>query len=290
MLLLPLYIIMRKLGLVDTLIDDEEMPKSKKLVRIMVDLGEDELRQIVAGIAERYAAADLVGRQIVVVANLKPAKLMGVESRGMLLAATADGAPHLLFPDGDVPHQLNATYYAQRASAGLIIAEATQVSPQGKGYAFTPGIHSDEQVEGWRKVTSAVHDQGGRIVLQLWHVGRISHHSLQPEQGLPEGPTDGRPEDAVCFAYDENGNPGYVPTSPPQALDMDGILRIREQFVQAANNAYPMELRSERRRPNCQDCNNRRHSPFIKTYWRYKHTRFKPHNNGWKRNAPRRSI
>ena len=81
----------------------ERVPKSKKLVRLMVDLGEGELRQIVAGIAEQYEPEALVGRRIVVVANLKPAKLMGVESRGMLLAASVDGAPFLLSPDGEVP-------------------------------------------------------------------------------------------------------------------------------------------------------------------------------------------
>ena len=77
--------------------------------------------------------------------------------------------------EGDVPTELMARYYAQRASAGLIFTEATQVSPQGKGYAYTPGIHSDAQVEGWRRVTDAVHANGGRIALQLWHVGRMSH-------------------------------------------------------------------------------------------------------------------
>ena len=80
---------------------------------------------------------------------------------------------------------LNATYYRQRASAGLIITEASQVSPQGVGYPATPGIHSAEQVEGWRLVTDAVHQQGGRIFLQLWHVGRVSHPSLQPGGALP---------------------------------------------------------------------------------------------------------
>jgi methionyl-tRNA synthetase len=88
---------------VGTVREAEQVPKSKKLVRLMVDLGEAELRQLVAGIAERYEAADLVGRQIVVVANLKPAKLMGVESQGMLLAANLEGAPFLLAPDEEVP-------------------------------------------------------------------------------------------------------------------------------------------------------------------------------------------
>jgi N-ethylmaleimide reductase len=81
---------------------------------------------------------------------------------------------------GNVPSSLSAKYYAQRASAGLIISEATQVAPEGQGYEATPGIHSPEQIEGWRGVTRAVHTSGGRIFLQLWHVGRVSHVSLQP--------------------------------------------------------------------------------------------------------------
>src|SRR5215470_6159845 len=90
---------------------------------------------------------------------------------------------------GNVPTSLNACYYAQRASAAFIISEATQVSMQGQGYAWTPGIHSREQVEGWRLVTDAVHAAGGRIFLQLWHVGRISHPSLQPDSALPVAPS-----------------------------------------------------------------------------------------------------
>src|SRR6476469_881521 len=85
---------------------------------------------------------------------------------------------------GDVPGELNAEYYAQRAEAGLIVSEATQVSRQGQGYAWTPGIYTDAQEEGWKKVVDAVHDKGGRIALQLWHVGRISHTLLQ-ENGQP---------------------------------------------------------------------------------------------------------
>ena len=84
---------------------------------------------------------------------------------------------------GDVPQAMNVEYYAQRASAGLIITEGSQVSPQGVGYPGTPGIHTDAQVEGWRRVTDAVHGRNGRIFLQLWHVGRISHPSLQPGGG-----------------------------------------------------------------------------------------------------------
>ena len=90
---------------------------------------------------------------------------------------------------GNIPQELNATYYAQRASAGLIISEASQISQQGQGYPGTPGIHSQEQVAGWKNVTKAVHDKGGKIFLQLWHVGRISHSSHQPDQKLPVAPS-----------------------------------------------------------------------------------------------------
>jgi N-ethylmaleimide reductase len=135
---------------------------------------------------------------------------------------------------GDIPWELNATYYAQRASAGLIIAEATQVSPQGKGYAFTPGIYSDEQVEGWRKVTSAVHREGGQIILQLWHVGRISRPELQPNGQKPVAPSAIRPEGAQTF-IDETS--GMVDVLEPRALTSDEIPGIVEQYRLGAENA-----------------------------------------------------
>ena len=95
--------------------------------------------------------------------------------------------------DGNVPAEVTAQYYAQRATAGLIVTEASQVAPTAQGYPLTPGIHSDEQVAGWRKVTQAVHERGGRIFLQLWHVGRISHPALQPDSMLPVAPSAIRP-------------------------------------------------------------------------------------------------
>ena len=95
--------------------------------------------------------------------------------------------------EGNVPHALNVVYYLQRASAGLIITEGSQISPQGVGYPATPGIHSAEQIEGWKKVTAEVHDKGGHIFLQLWHVGRISHPSLQPDGQVPVAPSAIKP-------------------------------------------------------------------------------------------------
>ncbi len=132
---------------------------------------------------------------------------------------------------GNLPHALNAEYYAQRASAGLIITEATQVSPQGVGYPGTPGIHSAEQVAGWRRVTEAVHDQDGRIFLQLWHVGRISHPSLQPDGALPVAPSAIKPDGEV-FTYE-----GPQPFVTPRALETGEIPGIVAQYRQAAANA-----------------------------------------------------
>ncbi|RLK50915.1 N-ethylmaleimide reductase [Alkalispirillum mobile] len=135
---------------------------------------------------------------------------------------------------GDVPTALNAEYYAQRAGMGLIISEATQVSPQGKGYAFTPGIHSSEQVAGWRGVTEAVHRAGGRIHAQLWHVGRISRPELQPGGAQPVAPSALKPEGAMTFISAESG---MVEVLEPRALRSDEIPGVVEQYRQGAENA-----------------------------------------------------
>jgi N-ethylmaleimide reductase len=133
--------------------------------------------------------------------------------------------------EGLAPTEMMATYYRQRASAGLLITEATQVSPQGVGYPNTPGIHSDEQVEGWKRVTAAVHEQGGRIFLQLWHVGRISHPSLQPGGALPVAPSAIAPEGSV-FTYE-----GPQPFVTPRALELDEIPGVVRQFEEGAHRA-----------------------------------------------------
>src|SRR5215510_11425414 len=132
---------------------------------------------------------------------------------------------------GNIPTALNALYYAQRASAGLIISEATQVSPEGQGYIATPGIHSDEQICGWGLVTKAVHAAGGYMVLQLWHVGRISHPSFQPGGGLPVAPSAIRPK---AQAFTERG---FEPIPTPRALRTEEIPGIVEEYAQAASNA-----------------------------------------------------
>ena len=130
-----------------------------------------------------------------------------------------------------VPSSLMAEYYAQRASAGLIIAEGTNISPQGRGYAFTPGIYNDAQVEGWRQVTETVHARGGCIFPQLWHVGRVSHPSLQLGGALPVAPSAIRPE---ATSYTKAGFQACV---TPRALATAEILEIVEQYRHAARNA-----------------------------------------------------
>lgn len=134
--------------------------------------------------------------------------------------------------EGNVPTELNATYYAQRASAGLLISEATQVSTYGQGYPATPGIHSPEQVEGWKLVTDAVHARGGRIFLQLWHVGRISHPSLQPDGVLPVAPSAIAPAEGEAMTYE-----GPKPYVTPRALETDELPGIVEAYRQGAENA-----------------------------------------------------
>jgi N-ethylmaleimide reductase len=132
---------------------------------------------------------------------------------------------------GNVPGPLNATYYAQRAGAGLIVSEATQVSPQGVGYPGTPGIHSAEQVAGWKLVTDAVHAAGGRIFLQLWHVGRISHPSLQPGGALPVAPS------AIAPAGQAMTREGLKSFVTPRALETAEISGIVADYRAGARNA-----------------------------------------------------
>ncbi len=131
----------------------------------------------------------------------------------------------------NVPTDLNVLYYAQRASAGLIITEASQISAAALGYPSTPGIHSSEQIAGWKKVTDAVHARGGLIFIQLWHVGRISHPSMLPDNQLPVAPS------AICptgeaFTYD-----GMQPFVTPRALKLEEIPGLIADYVNAAKNA-----------------------------------------------------
>lgn len=132
---------------------------------------------------------------------------------------------------GHVPHSLNALYYAQRASAGLIISEASQISPRGLGYQNTPGIYSKEQIEGWKLVTEAVHDRKGKIFCQLWHVGRHSHPLLQEDGGLPFGPSE------IVETVPITTPNGKMAPVVPHAMTKNEISETIEDYVRAAQNA-----------------------------------------------------
>ncbi len=132
---------------------------------------------------------------------------------------------------GFVPSPLSVEYYGQRASAGLLISEATQVSQQGQGYQDTPGIYSKEQVAGWRQVTDRIHERGGRIFLQAWHVGRISHTSLQPNGGAPVAPSAIRANGKTFV------NNAFTEVSEPRALELSEIPGIIDSYKRGAANA-----------------------------------------------------
>lgn len=133
--------------------------------------------------------------------------------------------------EGGVPQAMNVTYYEQRASAGLIVTEATPISPMGHGYPALPGIYTDAQVAGWKKVTEAVHAKGGKIVIQLWHVGRISHPSLLPNNALPVAPSAIKPA-GKAFTYQ-----GLVDYVTPRALEAAELPAIVQDYVLATKCA-----------------------------------------------------
>ncbi len=133
--------------------------------------------------------------------------------------------------EGNVPTDLNMLYYVQRASAGLLITEGSQISLQALGYPATPGIYSQKQIKGWKKITEAVHEKGGLIFIQLWHTGRISHSSLLPDNALPVAPSSIRPRgEAVTYT-------GTQPFETPRALEIDEISGVINDYTQAAKNA-----------------------------------------------------
>lgn len=137
---------------------------------------------------------------------------------------------------GDVANELMAEYYGQRASAGLIVSEGTQIAPNGKGYAWTPGIYSDEQIQGWKKVTDAVHSKNGVIFAQLWHVGRVTHpDNINGEQ--PISSSDRIAEGVKVFVDNGTDAPGFVDTVTPRAMTHDDIQQVIGQYRQAALNA-----------------------------------------------------
>ncbi|CAK1973420.1 alkene reductase [Vibrio crassostreae] len=137
---------------------------------------------------------------------------------------------------GNSANDMMAAYYAQRASAGLIIAEGTQISPMGQGYAWTPGIYSDEQIAGWKKVTDAVHEKGGVIFAQLWHVGRVTHpDNIGGEQPISSSAI--KAENVKVFIDNGTDEPGFVDVVEPREMTKEDIKEAVEQYRQAALNA-----------------------------------------------------
>ena len=154
---------------------------------------------------------------------------LALPNRIVMAPLTRNRAP------GAVPTPLMATYYAQRASAGLLITEATAITHQAQGYADVPGLYSSEQLDGWRRVTQAVHAAGGRIVVQLWHVGRVSHTSLQPNNEAPVAPSAITAKTKTVLIQD--GVPTFVDTSAPRALRAEEIPGLVQDYRHAAMQA-----------------------------------------------------
>ncbi len=154
---------------------------------------------------------------------------MKLANRVVMAPLTRNRAPHA------IPTPLMAKYYSQRAGAGLIISEATAITQQGQGYADVPGLYAEEQIEAWKPVTQAVHDAGGKIVVQLWHVGRVSHTSLQPHAAAPVAPSAIRAQTKTVLL--DNGVASFVDTSTPRALDAEELPGIVRDYVHAARNA-----------------------------------------------------
>ncbi len=138
---------------------------------------------------------------------------------------------------GNIPNEVMATYYAQRASAGFMVTEGTQIEPRGQGYAWTPGIHSNQQIAGWKKVTDAVHAEGGIIFAQLWHVGRVSHTSLQPNEAKPIAPSALTADSVKVFIETGPAQGALANPSEPQALTTDEVKELVGMYAQAARNA-----------------------------------------------------
>ena len=137
---------------------------------------------------------------------------------------------------GNIPNDMMATYYRQRATAGLIITEATQISDDAQGYSFTPGVYTDDQVAGWSKVTQSVHDEGSKMFCQIWHVGRVSHATFQKGE-KPIAPSALAPVETQVWVADENGNGKMVDCEEPREMTKDDIRRVVNDFASAAKRA-----------------------------------------------------
>src|SRR5258706_1831839 len=178
--------------------------------------------QVNAAVASRRPQAEQAFKPLFL-----PYQLGNIELNNRLVMAPMTRSRAL---EHNVPNPIAATYYAQRASAGLIVTEATQVSPQGVGYIRTPGIHSAEQVAGWQTVTDAVHRAGGRIFAQLWHVGRVSHPDFH-DGALPIGPS-ALPVEGEAFT-----TRGKTKILIPRAVETEEIPGLVAQFRNGAENA-----------------------------------------------------
>ncbi|OUR60520.1 alkene reductase [Colwellia sp. 39_35_sub15_T18] len=138
---------------------------------------------------------------------------------------------------GNIPNKLMAEYYAQRAGAGFMVTEGTQIEPRGQGYAWTPGIYSAEQVNGWKQVTQAVHEAGSIIFCQLWHVGRVSHTSLQPNKAAPVSPSEIKADAVKVFIETAPEQGALAEPSKPRALSTAEVEELVQMYKAAAINA-----------------------------------------------------
>lgn len=174
----------------------------------------------------------LLPREIMTTTLFDPFDLSGLQLANRIVMAplTRNRSP------GAIPQPIAVTYYAQRASAGLIITEGTAISPQGQGYADVPGLYTEEALEGWRAVTQAVHAKGGKIVVQLWHVGRVSHDSLQPNGQPPVAPSAIQAQ-SKTYLINASGQGSFVPTSLPRALGISELPGIIDDYRRAARAA-----------------------------------------------------
>jgi N-ethylmaleimide reductase len=156
---------------------------------------------------------------------------MALKNRIVMAPLTRSRAPH------DIADERTALYYTQRATAGLIVSEGTPISREGQGYLFNPGIFTAEQIAGWRLTTNSVHSVGGKIFTQLWHVGRVSHPSIQQDGKPPVSGSSKPAVGAMAYGYDDSGKPGFVEPPAPRQLETNEIARVVEEFAQAADNA-----------------------------------------------------
>jgi 2,4-dienoyl-CoA reductase-like NADH-dependent reductase (Old Yellow Enzyme family) len=163
----------------------------------------------------------------------KPASIGSLKLKNRISMAPMTRARN---EDG-IPNDHNALYYSQRAGAGLIITEGTAISDTAKGVLYIPGLYTSAQVEGWKKVTKAVHEKGSKIFTQLWHVGRVSHTSNQPGGIAPVGPSDLQAVNTLAWGYREDGTEGFVQASPPRALSTSEVREVVNDFANATVNA-----------------------------------------------------